>query len=437
MSAGGIGIHGFKLAEHPSTKGKKGATGAACPELREAGSERESRSKTLDPDLSCLNEYHGCTTGEELFERLLEWRGHQSEKRQAEGHRALRNDSVIAAEVIIQPSYEFWLSLTDEQRGSFFGDVAEWFGQQGHPIDAWMVHNDEGIPMPELDGVRLPGMHIIQRAADMNGDYIGNKVLGKAALRSFHKELPDFLKAKGYPVERSIIYDPEEEEAAAQAAQAAGQDPDAAREDYQASCKAERERRAKERGVPNGLDANDYASYKATQKAEAAEATYNDATAKVEAIAKQAQAARERADEAEKAARAHEKEAREAIKTAEIEAQSARARLVADRKRLEDEKTAFRESQEKTAQAAARLVPRLLDEIEGKLVNGINAVPRLSENMKATLIKCVRPIFGRLRSLKSDTIAAFEDEISATKTRKPPAQPGTMGTDAHLDYPGM
>lgn len=188
----GIGIHMMKMnATGASGRG----TMPSVPCCLELGPERKSRTRNLDPAFSHMNAYHfpaGVTTGAGLAQWLEDAFAGANEARRARGARANRADCDRAATFTLAPD-EASLALLDHDQQMALAEamVRGLEDYIGHPVDAWVVHLDEGThPGRNLN------VHVVDRMLAGPDTYALTRVVGPGWLKGMHDSVPGAIEAR-------------------------------------------------------------------------------------------------------------------------------------------------------------------------------------------------------------------------------------------------
>lgn len=221
----------------------------------EAGTERASKSKTLDRARSKYNGYWGCKSGADCWAAMEqaadEYRVTGTDKRGKEFSRKLRADAVIGWAVIFNPP-EAVAADWDEATKKKFRD------------DSWRVMEKIEPRLFRNSNVRMIARHrdedgdhdhVIGDARDEAGRYCGNLIDAKFYER-VNLEYPALMRRLGWDIEDAEITDWQRYTA----------DPE-----YQAAVDAKRA------AGPGGLSVNDYMASQAAARADAAAEMYQEA----------------------------------------------------------------------------------------------------------------------------------------------------------------
>lgn len=286
----------------------------------EAGTERHSRSETLDRSRSHLNDYSGGESSGAAAWAAMQARADAyritgtfaSGKRAGEQYsRALRADAVVGWSLIINPPAAATAGWTKADYDKFYADSLKVLGKieprlfKKPSVRMTAVHHDEGLE--DVPGEFSKHKHIIGDAVDEQGRYCGN-IIDAALMVRINLEYPKLMRQLGHDVEDVDQTD----------FHRMGKNEDGTYRDpeYRA------ERLAKAKAKKNGMSVNEYLDY----LAEEGEKLALEHVAKAE----EAQRAAEAAQRAAEALRAKaEEEAAQTLKAAQRAAEREREAIVA------------------------------------------------------------------------------------------------------------
>lgn len=195
----------------PMLKLKRGAaSGKHAGSLRaiamEAGEERASKTKNLDPSKSDLNLHlgpysKGWDATQAIEEEVADYETEY--KKTSYLGRGLRSDAAVAIALIIKPDGEWINSQTPQEQERFFSDSYDVLCELG-------VVRDEDVRMRErhLDE-GAPHEHIISMAYDKDGKLAGSRVVNLRTFAKLNRDYPKKMQEKGWPVDELKAYDPE------------------------------------------------------------------------------------------------------------------------------------------------------------------------------------------------------------------------------------
>ena len=114
---------------------------------------------------------------------------------QRESQRAIRKDAVLVNEWILTSNQEFFEGMSEQETRKFFQDTLEYFSEKfGTQNMAYaQVHLDETTPHMHLGVVPMT-----------EGKLSGKTVFNRQTLKEIQSDLPEFLKGKGFNIERGI-----------------------------------------------------------------------------------------------------------------------------------------------------------------------------------------------------------------------------------------
>lgn len=215
--------------------------------LDEAGTERYSATKNLDPSKS-KNNVHlgGYSSGEDAYAAIMqEVDDYETEyKKTSYRGRGLRSDATVAVAFIVKPEGDWINKQPPDVQAKFFSDSFDVLCELG-------VVNKDYVRMRErhLDEAS-PHEHYVEMAYDKNGKLAGSHIVNLKTFSKLNRDYPKKMQERGWDVNELKAYDAEAvkdmtpEEAA----------------DYKEKHIAEKERR-------HGLSANEYAAMKEAEKA--------------------------------------------------------------------------------------------------------------------------------------------------------------------------
>lgn len=237
----------------PMLKLKRGAaSGKHAGSLRaiamEAGEERASKTKNLDPTRSDLNLHlgpysKGWDATQAIEEEVADYETEY--KKTSYLGRGLRSDAAVAIALIVKPDGEWINSQTPEEQERFFSDSYDVLCELG-------VVRDKDVRMRErhLDE-GAPHEHIILMAYDKDGKLAGSRVVNLKTFAKLNRDYPKKMQEKGWPVDELKAYDPEAVK------DMTNDEKRAYKEEHIQNKQAKR----------HGLSANEYAAMKDAEKA--------------------------------------------------------------------------------------------------------------------------------------------------------------------------
>ncbi len=188
------------LTREKQPKGKARANGERT--LKEAGSERISKSMTLDRSRSALNEYTGYESGVECWQAMCdeadEYRVKGKTKNGKEFERRLQERTVIGFAVVFNPPSDVTVNWTPGQYEQFMSDAWECLEEIEPRVFRWdnlrmyADHKDEGC----YEG-RDPHRHLFGVPKDAEGHYCGN-IIDSLLKRRINQDFPRMMREKGW-----------------------------------------------------------------------------------------------------------------------------------------------------------------------------------------------------------------------------------------------
>ena len=194
-----IGMPSLKL-NNAGTKSKHcGNFGKVAAEALE---ERKGRDPDIDRERAAENIYSGFRSAAELQEYSKKHVDEISARQVAAGGRKVRADAVVMCATIIKPPAAMMRELSRVDQIRFFGDarekLAEIVGEDNIKSEA--MHFDE-------QGVHL---HIFWEPLTPDGRLCAKEMHNLAFFGRLNREMPEFLRSRGWDVENCKIYDPTE-----------------------------------------------------------------------------------------------------------------------------------------------------------------------------------------------------------------------------------
>ena len=211
--------------------------------LREMYQERYGKTVTIDREYSYLNEYVGATSGDEMWDKLIDEADNYkivSIRKGKEYRRALPEKSTIGMSVIFKLPYEYSAQLSVAENAKFYSDTEDVLAELYPDVFAkknirgYTIHRDEGIPNSDIEK-GSEHKHQVYVPRDRNDRYCGNLVDVKM-FANICKQYPAKMREKGWDFEDLDTTDWD-------------------RYKYDTEYKAERDLKRKE----NGLGVNAYA----------------------------------------------------------------------------------------------------------------------------------------------------------------------------------
>lgn len=210
--------------------------------VEEAGTERYSRTKTMDPSRSELNGHYGkYASGVECADAMLAEAEEYSVWKKENLGSILRKDAVIGVNLIVKPHWPEGMS--DDEKERFLDESHEVLVEMGimpEQPEQWERHRDEA----ELHD------HCAWMAYDKDGHLAGSKLVDVVVFNRLNAEYPQRMRERGWDVD-GLALTPEER---------AEMTPEEL-EDY------DKARKAAKKNRKSGLDANEYMVEQDKQKA--------------------------------------------------------------------------------------------------------------------------------------------------------------------------
>lgn len=201
-----VGMPVLKLKRGAAAKGNSNRRGNLRKILCEAGTERYSRTKTLDRELSDTNAHlDPHSLGVEAYDAILEEvKDYEDEMRKTSYKgRGLRSDAVLAFSLIVKPEKEWIDAQTPEDRERFFKDSYETLCEIGILRDGDVRmrerHRDEGAEHE----------HIIAMSYNGKGELKGKDVVNLKMYKKLNRDYPKRMREKGWDVNELKAYDEE------------------------------------------------------------------------------------------------------------------------------------------------------------------------------------------------------------------------------------
>ncbi len=174
--------------------------------VMEAGEERASKTKNLDPTRSDLNLHlgpysKGWDAVQAIEEEVADYETEYVKTSYL--HRRMRSDAAVAVAFIVKPDGEWINSQTPEDQERFFSDSYDVLCELG-------IVKEKDVRMRErhLDEA-APHEHIISMAYDKNGKLAGSRIVNLKTFAKLNRDYPKKMQEKGWPVDELKAYDPE------------------------------------------------------------------------------------------------------------------------------------------------------------------------------------------------------------------------------------
>ena len=216
--------------------------------VMEAGEERASATKNLDPSKSELNVHLGMySKGEDAYSSMMEEiENYESEyKKTSYRGRGLRKDATVACALIVKPEHDWICSQTPEKQERFFADSYEVLQELGIVSEENLRmrerHNDEGSPHE----------HYVFMAYDEDGKLAGSRVVNLKTFGKLNRDYPKKMQQRGWDMNELQAYD-----------------LDAVKEMNPEEAAAYKEKYIEQKAQKiHGLSANEYAAMKQAEEA--------------------------------------------------------------------------------------------------------------------------------------------------------------------------
>lgn len=176
--------------------------------LREMYQERYGKTVTIDREYSYLNEYVGATSGDEMWDKLIDEADNYkivSIRKGKEYRRALPEKSAIGMSVIFKLPYEYSAQLSVAENAKFYSDTEDVLAELYPDVFAkknirgYTIHRDEGIPNSDIEK-GSEHKHQVYVPRDRNDRYCGNLVDVKM-FANICKQYPAKMREKGWDFE--------------------------------------------------------------------------------------------------------------------------------------------------------------------------------------------------------------------------------------------
>lgn len=170
----------------------------------EALNERKGRDIEIDSMKADENITKGFQTAAELIEYSERHIAQLHDHLRSEGKRGIRKDAVQMCVTIIKPPAEWIRSMSKEEQLDFFEDALVKFEEivGKDNIKAVAIHFDE----------QAPHMHIFWEPMTKDGRLCAKEVHGLKFFGKLNREMPKFLRSKGWEIDDCHAYDLAEEQ---------------------------------------------------------------------------------------------------------------------------------------------------------------------------------------------------------------------------------
>lgn len=188
-----VGITCLKLGNQRSTKSKSSRRGDLRSVACEALTERWSKDPDVDRTKTKDNIYTGYHSGLALTEAMTAEAQAYSDKRKAEGGRALRSDAAIGWGLIVKPPLGFFDSMNKSEKDRFWDDTIEILGETvgKSNIRATVIQVDE---VEEH-------MHLFGMGYDEHGKLCVDNVINPRVWSRWNHEYPQRMRERGWQIE--------------------------------------------------------------------------------------------------------------------------------------------------------------------------------------------------------------------------------------------
>lgn len=204
-----IGIPSLKL----NNVGKKSKhCGSFAGVAMEALEERKGRDPDINPELAHLNIYEGITSAKELMEYSQKHVQELSDQQRAAGGRKIRDDAVVMCSTIIKPPAEMMVAMSRDDQVQFLRDAADKLSEivgDGN-VKSKAFHFDE-------QGGHL---HVLWEPITEDGRLCAKELHNLKFFGRLNREMPAYLRSKGWDIDDCQAYDAAKEEIEADAERA-------------------------------------------------------------------------------------------------------------------------------------------------------------------------------------------------------------------------
>ena len=186
-----------------------GTTNKKCGDLKkvsaEALSERQGIDRDIDQSRASLNLYEGYASSAELMAYSKAHIAELNEKAAAEGKRKIRSDAVVMVATVLKPPAHFMNGLSREDQIRLLKDGVEGFanivGEAN--VKSAAYHFDE----------QGSHVHVFWEPMTADGRLSAKEAVSLKTFSRINKELPQFMRARGWDIEDCKVYDEAEERA--------------------------------------------------------------------------------------------------------------------------------------------------------------------------------------------------------------------------------
>ncbi len=186
-----------------------GTTSKKCGDLKkvsaEALSERQGLDRDIDQSRASLNLYEGYASSAELMAYSKAHIAELNEKAAAEGKRKIRSDAVVMVATVLKPPAHFMNGLSREEQIRLLKDGVEGFANivGKANVKSAAYHFDE----------QGSHVHVFWEPMTADGRLSAKEAVSLKTFSRINKELPQFMRARGWDIEDCKSYDEAEERA--------------------------------------------------------------------------------------------------------------------------------------------------------------------------------------------------------------------------------
>ena len=186
-----------------------GTTSKKCGDLKkvsaEALSERQGLDRDIDQSRASLNLYEGYASSAELMAYSKAHIAELNEKAAAEGKRKIRSDAVVMVATVLKPPAHFMNGLSREDQIRLLKDGVEGFANivGKANVKSAAYHFDE----------QGSHVHVFWEPMTADGRLSAKEAVSLKTFSRINKELPQFMRARGWDIEDCKVYDEAEERA--------------------------------------------------------------------------------------------------------------------------------------------------------------------------------------------------------------------------------
>lgn len=188
-----VGITCLKLGNQRSTKSKSSRRGDLRSVACEALAERWSKDPDVDRTKTKDNIYTGYHSGLALTEAMTAEAQAYSDKRKAEGGRALRSDAAIGWGLIVKPPLGFFDSMNKSEKDRFWDDTIEILSET-------VGKSNIRSSVIQVDEVE-EHMHLFGMGYDERGKLCVDNVINPRTWDRWNHEYPQRMRERGWQIE--------------------------------------------------------------------------------------------------------------------------------------------------------------------------------------------------------------------------------------------